>query len=176
MTLLNLFFSTAITIITVVVIYKVWTAIKHRTKKQLETHRLSIEPSLSFSVIRYPSAKTEDATIYIKNIGQGKAVDIVVNDFRHPKEKDWCFKFKKIVSLDPGEEKKVDFDFLVGEQKAFNKHDQLWMFDIGHDHEFVAHVVIYFSDSENYTYSQKNILGKGKHQHEKPRLIKLGGK
>mgnify|MGYP006995571264 CR=1 FL=1 len=97
-------------------------------------------------------------------------MDISIIDFHHPEEKDWHFKFQNIAKLDPDEEIKVDYEFLVGEQHASNKYDQLWMFDPEHDHDFVAEVVICFSDIEGNSYSQTNLLGKGEHQHDKPML------
>ena len=171
MTILSSFIiGIAVVFIAAIIIYKGWAAIKQRARKRKEVHRLSIEPSLSFYVNGSISPTSSETRICIKNIGPGKAMDISIIDFHHPEEKDWHFKFQNIAKLDPDEEIKVDYEFLVGEQHASNKYDQLWMFDPEHDHDFVAEVVICFSDIEGNSYSQTNLLGKGEHQHDKPML------
>lgn len=170
--LTSLIICIAMVSIAVIVIYKGWAAIQQRAWKQVEVHRLLIEPSLTFYVKELNPSTASEKRVYIKNIGKGKAIDIMINDFYHPKEKDWHFIFQKLALIDPGEEIKIDYNFFVGEQKAFNKYDLLWMFDLEHDHDFVAKVVICFSDIEGNRYSQTNIIGKGEHRHGKPILIK----
>ena len=161
----------AIAIVAAIIIKKFWTAIKQRARKKRKVHREQIAPSLSFFA-KEPLPNSEEKGAYIKNVGLGRANNIIIEDFHHPKEKDWHFKFQKIAALDPGEEIKVDYDFLVGKQKAFNKYDLLWIFDPEHDHDFIAEIVINFSDIEGNTYNQIIKIGKGENQHENPRLIK----
>lgn len=142
-----------------VTIARIRTALRLRTEKKQEAHRISINPSVTFYLKKPDSIDTNKNEICIKNTGRGKAVNIAINDFYHPDEKDWYFKFQGISLLDPGEEKTVCFDFFVGAHKASNKIDQLWVFDPNHDHDFVAIVVISYCDIEENSYNQTITIG-----------------
>ncbi len=169
---MNIFISLILGIIAVLLSFKAWAAIKKQIKKQKETHRLSIEPSISFYIEGEPPSEPAKYNIFLKNIGNGIASNIEIKDFHHPKEKAWCFNFQKIPSLKPDEKTKLDYTFYVGEQKAFNKHDQLWMFDPDHDHDFIAEIVINFSDIDGNNYRQTNHIGGNESKLDKPRLQK----
>ncbi len=168
---MNIFISLILSIIAVILSFKAWVVIKKQTKKRREAYRTSIEPSLSFYIDKNSSFEPVESKIFLKNIGNGKATDIEIKDFHHPKEKAWCFNFQKISSLNTEEEIEIDYTFFVGEQKAFNKHDQLWMFDPDHDHDFVAEIVINFSDIDDNNYRQTNRIGDGEYQPGKSKLL-----
>ncbi len=143
-----------------VIIAKVLSALRLRTEKNKEAHKISIKPSVSFYLKNFESIDTNQDEIYVKNTGQGKAVNISIKDFYHPDEKNWCFKFQRVSLLDPGEEKAVDFDFIVGAHKAANKTDQLWVFDTNHDHDFAAQIAISYCDIEKNVYNKNITIGK----------------
>ncbi len=167
-TLLYILIGIVLTVLALIILFKCYVTIKRFNKKRAETHRLSIQPSLSF----YISKNESDPCLVLKNTGLGKAINIHMNDFFHPKEKAWQFIFQDIDSLDPDKEKKIEYTFFVGEQKAFNKSDLLWMFDPEHDHDFTAEINIQFSDIEKNTYRQKIAIGKDGHKPGSPVLIK----
>jgi hypothetical protein len=157
-----------------VIISKFRTALKLRTEKNLEARRQSIKPSLSFYLKKPESLNPNKKEICIKNTGLGKAENISINDFYHPEEKDWCFKFQKISQLDPDEEKTVDFDFIVRDYKASNKNDQLWMFDPEHGHDFAARIIISYCDIEKNAYDQTITIGEeNKKQNSKKLQLQL---
>ncbi len=165
----SLIIGVVITLFAVFFFYKAWMALKRQARRKIEQHRLSIEPSLSFSIKEKGSSKPD---VCVKNIGKGTALKVEIQDFHHPLEKNWHFKFQKIERLDSGQEAIVEFDFLVCDQKANNKTDLLWMFDPDHDHDFVAKLVLCFSDIEENSYRQTNRIGEGDYQNGKPQLLK----
>ncbi len=142
-----------------VIIARIRTVLRLQIEKKKEAHRISIKPSVAFYLKNPESIDYNKNEIYIKNTGQGKAVNISISDFYHPDEKDWHFKFQEINLLDPGDERVVDFDFIVGVHKASNKTDQLWVFDPNHDHDFAAIVVISYCDIEENSYNQTITIG-----------------
>ncbi len=159
MTQLSSIFIIIIGVIAVcIIITKTRTALRLKAEEKQEVHRISIKPSVSFYLRKYESVSIGNE-ICIKNTSKGKAVNISIQDFHHPDEKDWCFKFQEINLLDPGEEKVIDFDFFAGVHKASNKIDQLWVFDPDHDHDFAATVDITYCDIKENSYNQTITIG-----------------
>ncbi|MCP3899574.1 MAG: hypothetical protein GY707_07670 [Desulfobacteraceae bacterium] len=159
MTQLSSVFIIIAGVITVgIIITKTRTALRLKAEEKQEAHRISIKPSVSFYLKKHESVSTNNE-MCIKNTSKGKAVNISIQDFHHPDEKDWCFKFQKINLLDPEEEKVIDFDFFAGAHKAANKTDQLWVFDPDHDHDFASKVVISYFDIEENAYNQTITIG-----------------
>ncbi|MCP3873551.1 MAG: hypothetical protein GY699_10415 [Desulfobacteraceae bacterium] len=155
-----------------VIIIRLRAALRKRSQKKQKAHRRSIKPSISFYLKKPESMIPNKHEICTKNIGRGAAVDVAIDDFYCPEEKDWHFKFQGISLLDLGEEKVVDFDFYVSTYKAANKTDQLWMFDPDHDHDFAAKIVLSYYDIEKNAYSQTITIGENKRNKSK-RLQRL---
>lgn len=128
--------------------------------EQKRIRKQSIKPSLSICLKKQTCASPGHSTLCIENNGLGRAADIIIHDFYNPEEKDWHFKFNEMGQLDPGEEKTVDFDFYAGGYRAANKHEQLWMFDPDHEHDFAAHIKIDYRDIDGHDYTQTIIIGR----------------
>ncbi len=152
----------AVVVVTVVIIIRVRAGLKLQAEKKKENHRRAIKPSVDFYLKKPDALSSSKNEICIKNTGHGKAINISISDFYHPEKKDWRFKFNEISQLDPGEEKAVDFIFFVGDYKASNKTDQLWMLDPDHSHDFAARIVISYCDIEKKAYNQTITIGEDK--------------
>ncbi len=149
-----------------VIIAKIQAALKLQKNKKREARKHSIKPSVSFYL--------KKDKIYLKNSGLGRAINISISDFYHPEEKEWRFKFQGINLLDPGEEKAIEFNFLVSTYEASNKTDQLWIFDPDHDHDFAARVIISYCDIDKNSFKQTIIIGEEKKkQNSKIRNLQL---
>ncbi len=144
------------------IIKKVRTKLHIRAAKKRAARKSAIEPSVTFYLKKGEPLNQEDRKICIKNTGQFRAINISIKDFHHPEEKNWVFKFEKIPALDPGEEKTVDFKFIVAEIEASNRFDQLWMFDPAHDHDFAAKVILSYHDIDGNRIEKTITIGKNK--------------
>jgi len=135
--------------------------IKRAVIKQ-KVRKLAIEPSLTFYLKSGGSSDKEDRIICLQNTGRGRALNVTIKDFHHPDEKDWTFKFEKTLTLEPGEETEIDFKFIVGDYKASNKFEQLWMFDPAHDHDFASNIVLSYFDIDGNGYNNTITIGEDK--------------
>lgn len=154
--------------------FKIKNAMRQREKKKNADRKLAIQPDISFYLKKSVPPESDPSQLVIKNIGKGKAVNIVIKDFHHPEEKDWCFKFSATDELDPGMEAIIDAQFFVGEYKASNSADQLWMFDPDHDHDFATIIKISYKDIDENVHSQTITIGENKKSQKinKLKLIK----
>lgn len=142
--------------------FKIKNRLRQRAKKKNAARKLAIQPEILFYLKKSVSTELETSKLVVKNRGSGKAKNIIVKDFHHPDEKDWCFRFSEINELDPDMEADVDAEFYVGDYKASNTADQLWMFDPDHDHDFAAIIKLSYEDIDNTPYSQTITIGENK--------------
>ncbi len=155
-----------------IVLFKLRNTIKVWQKKRADAHRKSIAPSLSFYTEATTLSDMNKTAIKLKNVGIGTALNIRIDDFHHPKERDWLFKFNDIVSLEPDKNAIVDFDFFVGKHEAFNKYDMIWMFDPDHADDFIARMEISYEDIEENRYQQTISIGEGKQNADMQKALK----
>ncbi len=148
-----------LTIVVGIIFKKTKTAMQQRSEEQRKFRQRSIEPSITFYLEKSDPKRPENGSLHIENTGAGTATGLTIQDFHNPEENQWHFRFKTIGQLEPGEKKTIEFDFYVGEYKAANKTEQLWMFDPDHDHDFAAQIVIDFFDIDGNAYSNTIVIG-----------------
>lgn len=152
-----------VVIIAGLIIYqKIKFKLKLKAKQKQKARIAAIKPEILFYLKEQNTQGKGSVEIALKNSGFGPALDIEIEDFHHPEEKDWHFKFQNIDRLDPGQESSVEFEFYVGEYKAANKTEQLWMFDPDHDHDFAARLTVSFTDMDHHHYKTVIIIGEDK--------------
>lgn len=152
----------------VFVFFRVKRFLRDLSRKKAEARRTAILPFLEFSLTSFDKQGESKNGLSLKNSGSGRAMDIQIKDFHHPDETAWHFQFEVGETLEPGHELPVNFEFYVGDQKASNKADLLWMFDSEHDHDFIAEIDIRFVDIDQYRYRQITRIGKGDQTYEPP--------
>jgi len=155
-------FVIAAAIALIIIIKKGRTEFIKRAVIKRNARKFAIEPSLTFYLKSGDSSNKEDRRICIQNTGRGRALNVSIKDFHHPDEKDWTFKFEKTLTLEPNEEKKIDFKFIVGDYEASNKFEQLWMFDPAHDHDFASNIVLSCFDIDGNRYNKTITIGENK--------------
>ncbi len=151
--------SVALAIVIGIIFTKLKTTIRQRTQRKQELRRQAIKPQVTLYLEKDDSQETEKAILFMESTGVETAMGISIHDFHNPEENQWHFRFKKTDQLEPGEKKAIEFDFYVGEYKAANKTEQLWMFDPDHDHDFAAQILIDFFDIDGNAYSNTIVIG-----------------
>lgn len=144
------------------IIKRARTKLEFLASQKRDARKSSIKPDLAFYLKISGSQNYEDSMLLIRNTGRGRAIDISIDDFHHPQEKDWRFKFREISTLDRDSEISVDFNFFAGIYKASNKFEQLWMFDPDHDHDFASTITLSYFDIDKNRYEKTITIGEDK--------------